>query len=129
MNYIDKGWIVDLRERLNEIGGKLWIEDAWQPQLQREGDFSLMERFLSVKTTTRQQNQLRMVLHWLRVITLADLADPTGRSFQATDWPENGKLNLPLNGPGNQDHRNVTLLSSGSLFVTPYASTRLPGNR
>ena len=70
MDYIDRGWIVDLRERLNEIGATLWIEDAWQPQLQREGDISLMERFLSVQSTSWQRNQLRKVLHWLRVITL-----------------------------------------------------------
>jgi hypothetical protein len=78
IDYIDRGWIIALRERLNEIGGSLWIEDAWQPKLQREGDFSLMERFLSVKTTAQERCQLRMVLHWLRVITLADIADPAG---------------------------------------------------
>ena len=99
MDYIDNGWIVDLRERLNEIGGKLWVEDAWQPQLQREGDFSLMERFLSVKTTPGQRNQLRMVLHWLRVITIADLADPTGRYVPGDRLTGEWQAHSPLEWP------------------------------
>lgn len=100
MDYIDHGWIVDLRERLNEIGGKLWIEDAWQPKLQREGDFSLlMERFLSVTTTPRQRKILRRVLHWLRVITVSDIADPTGRFIPGFklygDWQAPSTLEWP----------------------------------
>ncbi|KAL3796822.1 hypothetical protein ACHAWO_002060 [Cyclotella atomus] len=94
MDYINKGWIVDLRERLNKIGVQLWIEDAWQPKPQREGDFSLMERFLSVTTTAKQRDQLRKVLHWLRVITIADLADPTGQfipGYCLSDWVFHGQ--------------------------------------
>eukprot|EP00956_Cyclotella_meneghiniana_P028516 scaffold66584_cov56-Cyclotella_meneghiniana.AAC.3 len=48
LDYIDNGWIIDLRDRLNTIGATMWIEDSWQPKLQREKDFSLMERFLRV---------------------------------------------------------------------------------
>jgi len=99
MDYIDNGWIIDLRERLNEIGGQLWIEDAWQPKLQQEGNFSLMERFLSVTTTAKQRTQLRKVLHWLRVITIADLADPTGQFIPGHrltgDWQAQSPLEWP----------------------------------
>ncbi|KAL3784917.1 hypothetical protein ACHAWO_001204 [Cyclotella atomus] len=99
MDYIDNGWIIDLRKRLNDIGGQLWVEDAWQPKPQREGDYSLMERFLSVKTTKTQRKQLRMVLHWLRVITIADLADPTGQYIPGEkltgDWQAESPFEWP----------------------------------
>jgi hypothetical protein len=64
IDYIDQGWILDLRSRLDEIGASLWVEDAWQPPLQRENDVSLMEKFLQVCTTKSQQKQLHAVLHW-----------------------------------------------------------------
>ena len=99
IDYIDNGWIIDLRKRLDDIGAKLWIEDARQPKLQREGDYSLMERFLSVKTTAKQRTQLRMVLHWLRVITIADLTDPTGQyipGYKLTgDWQADSPFEWP----------------------------------
>ena len=56
----------------------MWIEDSWQPKLQRVKDFSLMERFLRVKTTPQERKLLRFALHHMRVVTLADIADPTG---------------------------------------------------
>jgi hypothetical protein len=58
-----------------------------------------MERFLSVKTTAKQRTQLRMVLHWLRVITIADLADPTGQyipGYKLTgDWQADSPFEWP----------------------------------
>ena len=65
IDYIDNGWILDLRCRLHKIGATMWIEDAWQPKLQREGDYSLMERFLLVHSTPSERKSLRAVLHWL----------------------------------------------------------------
>ena len=41
MDFIDRGWIVDLRERLNEIGAKLWIEDASGRRLLLNGEIPL----------------------------------------------------------------------------------------
>jgi hypothetical protein len=65
IDYIDQGWILDLRKRLDEIGASMWIEQAWQLSLQREGDVRLMEQFLLVQSTPKQRRQLRQVLHWL----------------------------------------------------------------
>ena len=79
IDYIDNDWILELRQRLGEISATMWIEQAWQPQLQREGDLSLMEQFLQAQSTPKQHRQLHQVLHWLRIITLADLVDPRGQ--------------------------------------------------
>lgn len=79
IDYIDNDWILELRQRLGEISATMWIEQAWQPQLQQEGDLSLMEQFLQAQSTPKQHRQLRQVLHWLRIITLADLVDPRGQ--------------------------------------------------
>eukprot|EP00956_Cyclotella_meneghiniana_P045230 scaffold360113_cov96-Cyclotella_meneghiniana.AAC.2 len=59
-----------------------------------------MERFLRVKTTPQERKLLRMALHHMRVVTLADIADPTGtyipgdrltgswRANTAWEWPK-----------------------------------------
>ena len=43
IDYIDKGWIIGLRERIRAVDAGIWIEEAWTPDLQREGDTSIME--------------------------------------------------------------------------------------
>ena len=99
IDYIDQGWILDLRARLKEIGATLWVEDAWQPALQREHDVSLMEQFMRITTTKSQRRQLRAVLHWLRVVTLADLADPSGRTIPGHRLVGNWQATSPLEWP------------------------------
>ena len=46
---IKKGQIQHLHDRLNDLGGEIWIENAWKPNLQRVGDKSLMKTFLSTR--------------------------------------------------------------------------------
>jgi ribonuclease HI len=62
----------------------LWIEDIWVPQLQREGDEALMQRFLRCpqisRAMLRQANAVRL---YLRVVTIADLADAGGTFIPA----------------------------------------------
>ena len=63
---------------------KITIKDVWHPRLVREHDIILMDRFLTEKTLTKyQKSQLNSVRLWLRVITLADITDPTGRYIEA----------------------------------------------
>jgi hypothetical protein len=73
MDFIDKGWITNLRERLDEIGGKLWIEDAWQPKLAMHKSFEaskIEKRLLShYLHHTHQQRlasitQLENIMRW-----------------------------------------------------------------
>ncbi|KAL7554122.1 hypothetical protein ACHAWF_018192 [Thalassiosira exigua] len=77
---MNKGFIMALRDRMGEIDASIWIESAWRPQLQREGDESFMERFCQVYgTTPRQLKKVNQVRLYLRVITIADLAHPSGK--------------------------------------------------
>jgi hypothetical protein len=75
--------VTDVRQQFTEIGATFWIENAWTPKLQRNGDLSLMEHFLRISLTKRERRDLSACLKWLRVITLADLADKQGLDFPA----------------------------------------------
>eukprot|EP00986_Skeletonema_menzelii_P020603 scaffold31774_cov400-Skeletonema_menzelii.AAC.1 len=46
--YLEIGFIKSLRNRLAEIDASIWIEDAWTPKLQREGDRSIMGEFIKM---------------------------------------------------------------------------------
>ena len=42
LNYVRMGWLSELRRRFGQIDKKIWIEKAWTPKLQREGDAAIM---------------------------------------------------------------------------------------
>ncbi|KAL7551610.1 hypothetical protein ACHAWF_018082 [Thalassiosira exigua] len=80
LDYVGRSLMVFLRNILRDIDSSLWIEDAWTPRLQRVGDESLMERFATHPRATKGQlEKLNAVRLYMRVVTVADLADPTGR--------------------------------------------------
>lgn len=88
ISYLDKSYIIDLRRRLGSLDATIWIEKAWTSSLQRVGDMALMERFTSIPRVTRAQlRQANAVRLYMRVITIADLCDTTGR------FVPNGMLN------------------------------------
>lgn len=80
INYLGNSYFLSLRKRLAEIQASLWIEEVWRPKLQREGDHFLMDYFTRIPgiTTTdlRKANAVRL---YMRVLTISDLVDPTGR--------------------------------------------------
>ncbi len=79
VDYVELGFLQSIRGRLREMGASLWIEKAWTPALQRIGDESLMARFALIPgITTAYLRQANIVPLYLRVITIADLSDPTG---------------------------------------------------
>ena len=43
IEYMGNSFIMALQNRMAEIGATFWVENAWTPKLQREGDESLME--------------------------------------------------------------------------------------
>ena len=85
VNYAGKSFFLSFRQRLANINASLWIEDVWKPQPQREGDQFIMELFIRIPGITaaelRRANAVRL---YLRVLTIADLADSTGH-FIPTD--------------------------------------------
>jgi len=100
LEYLDKGFIVALHDRMSEIDASIWIEEAWVPKLQREGDESIMEAFLERSSinwqTLRKLNAVRI---YLRVITIADLAVGDGVDIGHTtlqgDWRAGSDLKWP----------------------------------
>ena len=80
ISYAGNSFFLSLREQLAHIDASLWIEDAWSHPLQRDKDEFIMDRFLCIPhITTSQLRQANMVRLYLRVITIADLADPSCR--------------------------------------------------
>lgn len=84
ISYLSPSYIIDLQRRMSEMKAFLGIEDIWVPQLQREGDEALMQRFLRCpqisRAMLRQANAVRL---YLRVVTIADLADAGGTFIPA----------------------------------------------
>ena len=75
----NNSFILDLRRRLSEIDASLWIERAWTPSLQREGDSSIMERISSLSgMTLRKLYRVNACRLYMRVITISDLVNESG---------------------------------------------------
>ncbi|KAL7544883.1 hypothetical protein ACHAWF_012867 [Thalassiosira exigua] len=80
IDYVGRGHMIFIRNCLRDMDASLWIEQAWTPSLQRVGDEALMERFTQHPRATKGQlEKLNAVRLYLRVITVADLADPSGQ--------------------------------------------------
>ena len=84
LTYLEDGHIAHLRERLRQLGGGIWIENAWVPDLQREHDESIMGAFIKVKTKGASKARLEnanLCRMYARVITVAELTDMNGRTI------------------------------------------------
>ena len=72
--------LISLRERIRAMGGSLWIEEEWTPSLQRVNDVSIMEAFIRSGMFTKHElitaNRVRI---WMRIVSIADITDPSGR--------------------------------------------------
>jgi len=100
IDYIETSYLVEMRRRLSDIEGTIWIEHAWVLSLQRQRDESLMERFTTIPRITRGQlKQANTVRLYLRVITIADLTAPEGSTIPdgmlTRDWQAGSDLLWP----------------------------------
>ena len=100
IRYINNSFLISLRERLAEMNGSLWIETACTPPLQQENDASIMERFAKIPgITTGILKKANIVWIYLRVITIADLANPEGTTIPDLmmngDWQAGTNLLWP----------------------------------
>ena len=100
IDYIGTSYLVEMRRRLSDIEGTIWIEHAWVPSLQRQRDESLMARFTTIpRITIGQLKQANTVRLYLRVITIADLTDPEGSTIPdgmlTGDWQAGSDLLWP----------------------------------
>ena len=108
ITYLGRGLLLHIRHRLGALDGSIWVERAWQPALQRLHDSSMMEEFLSLPITPRLlllANECRI---WLRVITIAELANIDGRTIDIArlcgQWRAKSSLNWPNQPPPSGDH-------------------------
>lgn len=100
VEYVGDSFFLHLRSALGQIGASLWIENLWTPHPQRINDTFLMNRFLMIpritKSALRQANEVRL---FLRVLTIADLADPTGRfipdGMLTGEWQAGSDIHWP----------------------------------
>ena len=98
--YLMRSYIIDLRQRLAEMDAFLWIEKGWCPKIQRVNDRSIMHVFSKCpqisRAMLRQANAVRL---YLRVITIADLADVGGSYIPAGiltgEWQAGSDLKWP----------------------------------
>ncbi|KAL7552654.1 hypothetical protein ACHAWF_015884 [Thalassiosira exigua] len=100
IDYVGRDHMIFIRNCLKDMDASLWIEHAWTPSLQRAGDEALMERFAQHSRATKGQlEKLNAVRLYLRVVTVADLADPPGRyipdGMLTGEWQAGSDLRWP----------------------------------
>ena len=77
--HVAKGWFTHIQEHLSNMDGSMWIEDQWNPNLQREEDQSLMKTFTNTPTiTTAMLKKANWCRIYARIITISDIAHENG---------------------------------------------------
>lgn len=96
--HLEEGLISHPRTLLNVMKGKILIEDQWCPMLQREGDESIMEVVLNLeKIQPGEIKKVNQVRKYLRVITIAELADLDGNHLPTNRFNGRWRANSTLN--------------------------------
>ena len=100
LDYMDQGWLVSMRKMFGEIDIMIWIEDAWQPELQRENDAAIMELFADLPGAFwRDLEKCNQVRLYLRVITMADTTHESGEyipdNMLTGKWQSGSYLECP----------------------------------
>ena len=108
ITYLGHSYFLSLRQRMAEIQASLWIEGIWHPQHQREGDRFLMDYFIRIPgITTAELRKANAVRLYMRVLTISDLADPTGHfipdGMLTGEWQAGSDIYWPyqVNPPAN----------------------------
>jgi hypothetical protein len=93
LKYLPQGWLPHVREMLRAFGSLLWVENAWRPHKQRQGDTALMEDFCKhpdiTDTMLLLANEYRM---WMGIIFISELANiegdsiPISRIYNGSEW-------------------------------------------
>jgi hypothetical protein len=100
LTYLGEGWLPHMRDHLSAIDGNIWIEDQWSPQLQRQGDKSIMSVLLTIPGITKgilkSANYVRL---YLRVITVSDLTNIQGTHTPANRFNGGWRCSSSLHWP------------------------------
>ena len=129
LRFISNGWIPHLRGMLEYFGIKIWVEDAWKCQKQRENDRSIMEMFVTDKDIKLSElvlaNEYRM---WLGVIFISELADVNGTEIDFSKISNDSEWRATpapgFNWPATLSLQRMTIgESSANVYECPSALT------
>ena len=99
----ETGWLLHIQQRLCDLNAHIEIEDAWTPLPQCLNDQSLMEVFCRMRqqkgTSDSKLHQVNRVRIWLRVITIAELANPDGACISPEKFTGNWRNDSTLTWP------------------------------
>ena len=88
---------------------KLWIEGAWVPELQQENDKSIMEKIIRLKGITKGElKQVNTMRLWLRVVTVADMANEAGTDIMDNMMSGQWRADTDLKWPKEYCPRKAT---------------------
>ena len=106
-------YVVSLRDRLGEIGAGMWLEGVWTPKLQRDNDRSIMATTHALGTASKPaMERINEVRIYLRVITIADLVDATGKFIEADLLSGEWRAGSDLQWPKAVSYTHLTLPTS-----------------
>jgi hypothetical protein len=120
-----------LRQFLNEINGRLEIQNTWLPQLQSSPDISLKKAFLSQKPTRMDLKVLNNWRLYYKVIFFSKICYPSGKSIQPIYLNYNhdlnlySKLNWPIQDKPNEVSFAIWRKYIKTCFITP-SNTHIP---
>ena len=82
VKYVEKTWILTVRERLRRLKASIQIENIWFSKKQRENDISIMEKVVLIKGITKSQMEvINMCRVYLRIIMILYLANINGNAI------------------------------------------------
>ena len=79
LGYIPHNWILSIREFLTTFNGAIEYKEAWRPTPQRINDLIIMDEIHKWTKSSTQLSRINACRIYLRVITVADITDPTGK--------------------------------------------------
>jgi hypothetical protein len=87
LQHLESVYLKSVAIYLDNIKGKLMLEEDFSAPLQREGDFYIMERVIdSGRFDAAEIKQINLCQLWLQVHTVADMADESGLKVQDCFW-------------------------------------------
>ena len=76
-NHLGIGWFTSIRSFLYSIQATITIRDLWVPPRVRKHDVVIIDAFSNEILTERDIALVNSVRLWTRVLTLADICDPS----------------------------------------------------
>jgi hypothetical protein len=123
LDFLGPGWIHHMRQRLQNINAKIWLEDQWTPRILRSNDSSIMSKVLQLRLSRATMQKFNYVRLYLRIITIADLADETGAKIPGHRFTGRWQANSTLTWPDIPQPPSSLMALFRSIIRKAYATT------